>query len=432
MTKKNKRPHKEDAKAATPTTSNCKKVDDKTTPTKSPPDSKDQEMTEITPTVLNFTDETANNVRVSDQNDTDKKIIHSGFTSTEWCASGKRCKNDKISATQTNRRETCLQCNLAAHPECLCEQECLTCNKHILWNSYTRRWIKVIPTTQSTNDSSLNKAVQASNKPTINTTTFGQPKWCGSKELCRNKNIPANDSYTCTICLDYIHSECINAGEKESDYICLGCNKKPTTLGQNDEPLSTTNNQSDTAIIFEDVDQPTNSPTSILQQNNNSDTEMLVNINDQARSLSIIEEEQQNSRQQEKQQKYPVAPGGQRITKNENGHNQLRPNRSTKKGDHFITRVELRVNVTHDLNNDENNLKKLHRHLTEILTKLKEIDGNVKVIPWKEQQEYAEVDATNIPNTHPGIKKFFNRITLRNEGHVYADMRLKHKRKTQH
>ena len=64
----------------------------------------------------------------------------------------------------------------------------------------------------------------------------------------------------------------------------------------------------------------------------------------------------------------------------------------------------------------------------EILTTLSESDPSLKVIPWKEQQQYNEIDASNIPSYQSGITRFFNRIMPKNEGPVYADMRIKHKR----
>jgi hypothetical protein len=432
MTKKTKRPHKEDLKNDTPTTSNRKKIDDKSTPTKTIPDSKDKEMSEIAPKALIFNED--NHKTAESYPNTTKKIIHNGFTSTEWCASGLRCKNDKISAKLAKPFQTCFLCKLSAHPECLCDNECLTCNKDTLWNSYTGRWVKVIPSSiPNTKDSSLQKASQEISDNQSTNLIFGDKQWCGAKELCRNQNTPANDKNTCTICLDHIHSECINAGEQESEYICLGCNKKPS-IYSDDDRLESITTQQNTAIISEGTNQTSSNtlldsilPTSTAQTTEEMDIELLATIPDHEKCLPIINEEQ-TTQGQKTHKKYPIAPGPLRITTNPDNNNRIRPNKSIKKGEFFITRVELRVNI-HSNSDTENNLKKLHRHLVDILNTLNESDATLKVIPWKEQQEYAEVDGSNIPDNQPGIKKFFNRITPRQEGNTYADMRIKHTRK---
>jgi hypothetical protein len=91
MTKKHKRPHKDDTNVYTPTTSNRKKIDDKTTPTKTSHNENDQEMDEIAPTTLNFTEESSNKKDNNQNTSTIDKTSHKGFTSTAWCASGVRC-----------------------------------------------------------------------------------------------------------------------------------------------------------------------------------------------------------------------------------------------------------------------------------------------------------------------------------------------------
>jgi hypothetical protein len=425
MTKKHKRPHKDDANVATPTTSNRKKIDDKITPTKTTPNEKDQEMDEIAPKTLTFNEDADNQQQNNQNNSTsDKKNSHKGFTSYAWCASGIRCKNDKSSAAALKSTERCLHCHNIAHPECICDNECLTCNKNLLWNSYTRRWIKVIPSsTTTTNESSLQQASQP---------TFGDRKWCGSKELCRNKHIPAKDNNTCTICRDHIHSECINAGEQESEYICLGCHTTKTNNSDDDRPISKIT-QEETAIISEEVTNNTQPNITIQEPDNEQmDIELLTKIPAKETVLTKIDEGKESVEQAQPNKKppkkYPVAPGALRITSNPGVNNSgARPNTSSKSGDFLITRVELRVNIT-NATEPENNLKKLHRHLKEILTTLSESDPTVKVIPWKEQQQYTEIDASNIPNYQSGITRFFNRIMPTNEGPAYADVRIKHTR----
>jgi hypothetical protein len=189
--------------------------------------------------------------------------------------------------------------------------------------------------------------------------------------------------------------------------------------------------QDKTAIISEEACNTTQSNTTT--QTNNSeqmDIELLSTIPVHDRTLTKIDEGQDSVQKQNNKppKKYPVAPGDLRITKNPGNNNSgTRPNKSTKRGKYLFTRVELRVNIT-NATEPENNLQKLHRHLVEILTTLRESDPIVKVIPWKEQQQYAEIDASNIPKHQSGITRFFNRIMPKNEGSAYADMRIKHTR----
>ena len=185
MTKKNKRAHKADEKTDTPITSNNKKHDDKKTPTKTTPSGKDAEMTEMLPKLLTYEDDN-NNKLLATQTTAEKIIVHKGFTSIEWCASVTRCRNDQYHSSASSNPKYCLDCKGIAHPECLCEQGCLTCNKNIIWNSYTNRWVKLITSsTTSTKDSSLQKASTEKSELTNqrSTTKFGSTKWCGPKGL---------------------------------------------------------------------------------------------------------------------------------------------------------------------------------------------------------------------------------------------------------
>ena len=433
MTKKNKRPHKVDEKADSSLTSNNKKQDDKNTPTKTSLAAIDEEMNEIEPTKLTYNDE--KNKTLTKQNSIKKIIIHEGYTSTEWCASGTRCRNDKFHSTTSKDPKICVQCQLVAHPECLCEQVCMTCDTNIMWNSYTRRWMKLIKPTISNKDSSLQKASTTSitTSDTANTIKMGSSKWCGSKELCRNLIAPADGNHLCSVCLTAIHFECIEAGEDDSEYICVGCNKKPKSTNPDHSVLAAQNN---TVIISEDGSD--GSHKSILQNTNLNTTDLIEmdtddavgGINRNNNTMETVDEEQHSrvdNTPNNKKKESPVARGSGRITKSNNNYNQPRPNRSLKYGEFLLTRFELRVHVTPTVNSG-NNLNNLRTHLVEIVKKLIESDNTVKVVPWKGQPNGEEIDAQNTPNTQPGLNKYFNRIFPRAEGFVYVDVRLKHKR----
>jgi hypothetical protein len=426
MAKSNKRPHKVDEKADTPITSNNKKQDDKNTPTKTTPSENEDGTSEILPKLLNYEDDDSNKTIVKDNTAT-KKIENRGFTSIEWCASGIRCRNDKYHSSASRNPKYCPKCKVLAHPECLCEQGCLTCNKNIVWNSYTNRWVKL---TTSTNDSSLQKASIAESIH-----KFGSAKWCGSKELCRNQLIPANGDQLCSICLTAVHSECIKLGEDDSDFICVRCNSKTQSTTIDTSLLPSDN---DIVVITDDgsIITGSNNVHNIGNMNSKSNTmeveDTIVDVphDDNNKPMETIDEDQQVTLPDQTKPKKPspVARGSGRITKTTNNHNRPRPNRSTKQGDFIITRFELRVNINIQTTNNDNNLQKLRNHLVEIVHKLTETDNDLKIVPWKEQSVYEEIDEKSIPHNQPGINKFFNRIVPRSEGFTYADIRIKHKR----
>jgi hypothetical protein len=430
MTKKNKRPHKADDKADTPIMSNSKKQDDKKTPTKTNPIDNDDELIEFVPKTLMF--DNIDQAKTSDDTTTAKKIIvNKGFTSTEWGASGLRCRNDKMHATASRDPATCNICKGWAHTECLCENECLTCNKNIVWNSYSSRWIKIITSTTSNKDSSLQKASSATNnninQQSLNSIkVFGEKMWCGGKLLCRNNNVPADGTKMCTICLEAVHMECIDAGEDDVEYICVGCNTKNTLLTI--EPPSSAPDKNDNIITMEsDITTTQRKNTTMSQPSAQMEVEedipLALDI-----TLGTIKECEQTVPTKKKKTKPQVAPGAGRITKQMSSRTiPPRPNRSSQKGDFFITRLELRVCLAQATTN-ETNIQKLHRHLVEIATELTSVDNDLKFIPWKNQQVYEEITAQQVPNHQPGINKFFNRAYPKTDGLTYADLQIKHKR----
>ncbi len=432
MTKKNKRPHKADDKADTPITSNSKKQDDKKTPTKTTPADNDKELSELAPKTLTF--DNIDQYTTLKETMAKKIIINKGFTSTEWCASGLRCRNDKMHSTASKDPAVCNICKGWAHTECLCEQECLTCNKNIVWNSYSGHWMKIITSTTSNKDSSLQKASLATNnnnnQQSLTNKVFGEKMWCGGKHLCRNKNNPADGTKMCTNCLEAVHIECIDAGEDDVEYICVGCNVKKTLVTV-DSPLVTDNN--------DNIITPDSEITTTTRINTNTDPASEQMAVDEAvrdsniplasdNTLGTIKEGEQTAPTKPKKTKPPVAPGAGRITKQTSSRPiPPRPNKSIQKGEYLITRLELRICLAQTTKN-ETNIQKLHRHLVEIATELTGADNDLKFIPWKSQQVYEEITAQQVPNHQPGITKFFNRAYPKTEGLTYADIQIKHKR----
>ena len=223
------------------------------------------------------------------------------------------------------------------------------------------------------------------------------------------------------------------------EYICLGCNEKEIQQEQDNNFISNVN-QKVAAILAEN---DTQSPQmSINGNSNNTDLiDMTTNeCNTEKMELESSEQledhidktlgkidEEPTPLNIGKKKKYPVAPGDKRITPIQGNTNHPRPNKSSKQGTFLTTRLELRVNVQ-STGINENNLQKLRRHLVDIIDKLIESDNELKVIPWKENTEYREIDANSIPTNQPGIASFFNRINPRQEGFVYADIRIKHRR----
>jgi hypothetical protein len=221
-------------------------------------------------------------------------------------------------------------------------------------------------------------------------------------------------------------------GEDDSEFVCVGCNSKThlTKTGKS----SAVNDINNTVVIVEDetVIIATNTVNnSGITNCNTMDTDDIVEVlQDDNTQMETIDEERQAtlSAQQKPKKPSPVARGSGRISKITNNLNRSRPNRSIKQADYFLTRFELRVNLGTQTTNNDNNLQRLRNHMVEIVTKLIESDNELKLVPWKEQSDYEEIDAQNIPNNQPGINKFFNRIYPRSEGPVYADIRIKHKR----
>ncbi len=251
--------------------------------------------------------------------------------------------------------------------------------------------------------------------------------WCGSTDKCRNPNTPADGKTLCTSCLEAIHSECIDAGEDDVEYICVGCNTKPN---QTMVKYSTETDNSNTVITLDDAPIITGRSTNTAETSEYMDVaEDIVGGGPTTDKTpeTITEGDQNHPPKNGKKKKPPVAPGAKRITKQLNNQIKMRPNRSTQSGEFLISRLELRVNITQTTTN-ETNIQKLRRHLVDIAAKLTESDNHLKLIPWREQQAYAEITAQNVPNHQPGINKFFNRASPRSEGFVYADIRIKHKR----
>jgi hypothetical protein len=229
-------------------------------------------------------------------------------------------------------------------------------------------------------------------------------------------------------------------GEDDSEFICAGCNSKtqstPTDLSMTSGDIHTAGDNH-TVVIDDDG----TVITDMTRGNNTDDNNSKLNMTDNETTMDItpdnnnqmetIGEDQPAimSEQQNPKKPSPVARGSGRITKITNNHNRPRPNRSTKQGEFFITRFELRVNIrSQTTTTKDNNLQKLRNHLVEIVTKLVESNKELKIVPWKEKAEYEEIDAQNIPHNQPGINKFFYRISPRAEGFAYADIRIKHKR----